>query len=76
MTWRSKAAWAYLSKDSEPIAAELWAIMGWGEDNERLIWLQFLSAMELSGDTGHSPIAERSPTPVIDQRFSTESGSL
>jgi hypothetical protein len=46
------------------------------EDNERLIWLQFFSAMELSGDTGHSPIAERSPTPVIDQRFSTESGSL
>jgi len=29
MTWRSKAAWAYLFKDSEPIAAELWAIMGW-----------------------------------------------
>jgi hypothetical protein len=29
MTWRSKAAWAFLSKDSEPIAAELWAIMGW-----------------------------------------------
>jgi hypothetical protein len=29
MTWRSKAAWAYLFKDSEPPAAELWAIMGW-----------------------------------------------
>jgi hypothetical protein len=29
MAWKSKAAWAYLFKDSEPIAAELWAIMGW-----------------------------------------------
>ena len=25
----NRIAWIYLHKDSEPIAAELWAIMGW-----------------------------------------------
>jgi len=29
MRWKSKAAWAYLFNDSEPIAAEIWDIMGW-----------------------------------------------